>query len=92
MNSIERYAAAINANLKDNECKSSFDSATVPDVSLVQFMERIEEYAPMSEAGFVMAIVYIDRTCKYLGINASQINIHRLLITAYMLANKVLSS
>ncbi|AFZ81173.1 cyclin domain-containing protein [Theileria equi strain WA] len=66
---------------------STFNSVNAPPVS--DYLARIARYVHCSNECFVLALVYIDRIVKYhKDFTVSVVNIHRLLITAIMLAAK----
>ncbi|KAJ1427340.1 cyclin-domain-containing protein, partial [Ochromonadaceae sp. CCMP2298] len=65
-----------------------FQSSYAPDVTIESYLERIRRYSRCSDACFVMALVYIDRLIDGKKLMLSALNVHRLLITAVMLAAK----
>lgn len=72
-----------------NLLESCFDSVHIPKVSLHDYLHRINYYAKCSDSCFVLAFIYIDRLlqknpCFVLKVN----NIHRLFLTALVLAIK----
>lgn len=88
---IESAIAKIQSHLQDNESLiSPYDSHELPDISIRDFVERLIDYAPMSIYGFVLCIAYVDISCQRLYIHASRHNIHRLILTGWLLANKIL--
>ena len=72
-------------------CKTSFDSKSVPMISLCDYMNRIHNYTNCSESCYIVAFMYIDRalqnTEKFL---LNRKNIHRILLIAIVLAIKYL--
>lgn len=84
----DRIAACGASPKKDARIKA-FESRRVLDMSVQSFLDRIFRYARVSPSVFVVAYVYFDRLCD---LNpcfcASFWNVHRLLITAVLVASK----
>ncbi len=70
---------------------SVFFSVTKPDIETSVYVKRLVKYAQCSRASFIIVLVYLKRleeANRKLGITSY--NMHRLLITALMLAAKML--
>lgn len=70
---------------------SVFHGASAPDISVPNYLERIFNYAQCSFSCFVLAYIYLDRFVEqnpYVPITSN--SVHRLLITAVLLAAKFL--
>ncbi|KMZ80188.1 cyclin2 like protein [Plasmodium vivax India VII] len=68
---------------------TSFHASKVPDISIKNYVERIGKYTGCSNECFVLLIIYLDRIVKVNeDISLSLLCIHRLLITATMIAAK----
>lgn len=67
---------------------TDFHSAAAPSVTVQQYIERIFKYANCSPSCYVVAFLYMDRYLKRVGVRLTSLNVHRLLITAVMLAAK----
>lgn len=66
-----------------------FHAIKAPDISIKDYLERIQKYFGCSNECFVLSLVYIDRIVKlHDEFTVSILNIHRLLITSVMLAAK----
>eukprot|EP01018_Ginkgo_biloba_P011067 Gb_27690 [translate_table: standard] len=66
-----------------------FDCVGVPDTSIERYLERIFKYVNCSPYVFVVANVYIDRLIQFHPqFRITCMNVHRLLITAVMVASK----
>ncbi|KAJ0961972.1 hypothetical protein J5N97_029800 [Dioscorea zingiberensis] len=76
------------------ECRRTrFESSTdrVLDISVRCFLERIFRYARVAPPVYVVAYVYMDRLSHFNPhFRISSANVHRLLITAIMVASKFL--
>ncbi|KJP87179.1 hypothetical protein AK88_03226 [Plasmodium fragile] len=68
---------------------TSFHASKVPDISIKNYVERIGKYTGCSNECFVLLMIYLDRIVKINSdITLSLLCIHRLLITAIMIAAK----
>lgn len=68
---------------------TSFHASKVPDISIKNYVERIGKYTGCSNECFVLLMIYLDRIVKInTDITLSLLCIHRLLITAIMIAAK----
>jgi len=67
---------------------TKFQSSVVPDVTIEAYLERIHKYARCSESCFIVALIYIDRIVELKNFVISNLNVHRVIITAVLLASK----
>eukprot|EP01018_Ginkgo_biloba_P011073 Gb_27032 [translate_table: standard] len=68
-----------------------FDGVQVPDMSIERYLERIFKYVNCCPSVFVVAYAYIDRLIQFHPqFRITCVNVHRLLITAVMVASKFL--
>eukprot|EP01068_Selenidium_serpulae_P002663 Selendium_serpulae@DN2603_c0_g1_i1.p1 len=67
-----------------------FHAVKAPDISIKDYLDRIQKYFGCTNECFVLSLVYIDRIVKVHKekFSVSILNIHRLLITSVMLAAK----
>ncbi|KAK9144383.1 hypothetical protein Sjap_004286 [Stephania japonica] len=73
----------------DTRATRVFECSQRPDITVQAFLERIFRYARVAPPIYVVAYVYIDRLCEILpGFRITRWNVHRLLITAVMVASK----
>jgi hypothetical protein len=78
-----------NYNNKNNgEEITKFHALKAPGISIKQYLERIHKYASCSTECFVLALIYIDRLIQNNNFILSELNVHRVLITAILLAAK----
>ena len=90
-NILTRIIENKQVTIPDSSFKNYFDSAKPPTISLYNYLERIHKYAECSDSSYVLAFIYIDRLLQNcLCFALSNINIHRLVITAIVLAVKYL--
>ena len=68
-----------------------FHGLRAPPISVKSYLERIHKYANCSPACFILAFIYLERFAQsQTDIVMSSLNVHRLLITSFMLAVKFL--
>ena len=76
---------------------TKFDANRKPAISILHYLERIAKYAPCSSQCFILALIYIDRivdgkrrrrSSSSAGIVLTSLNVHRLFITAVLIAAK----
>jgi len=69
--------------------RTPFHSIRVPGVSIESYMARISKFFHCSTGCYILALIYIDRIIKCSpGFVVCNSNVHRLLITAMVLAAK----
>lgn len=82
-------AATINGNGAPVVGKTTrFDSAYIPEITIEDYVERVQTYSRCSASVFVIAMVYIDRLIESEGLVVTHLNVHRLFITAFLVAAK----
>ncbi|KAK6233126.1 hypothetical protein SCA6_003199 [Theobroma cacao] len=65
-----------------------FHGTKAPALGIRQYVERIFKYSKCSNSCFVVALVYVDRFLERMGAHLTSLNVHRLLITSFMVAAK----
>ncbi|KAM6577756.1 hypothetical protein CsatB_029593 [Cannabis sativa] len=79
------------SRLKDEEAISIFHGSKAPRLSLRQYLERVLKYSKCSTSCFVVAYIYIHRYFHNRPhFSLTSLNVHRLFITALMVAAKFL--
>ena len=66
----------------------SYDTSTVPEIQLEDYMWRICDYTYISPTTLLMACIYIDRLIGE-GLILSQLNVFKLFFTSVRVASKV---
>lgn len=66
-----------------------FHSSRVPHISTLDYVKRIAKYSRCSTECFIIAIMYLDKYVENTQIPITFRNVHRLLITATLVAVKV---
>jgi len=65
-----------------------FDSKTVPEIEIADFLMRAAYYVPLDKQQFLLGIEYIDRYLLSSNTSLSATSMHRLVATAMVLAHK----
>lgn len=84
--------AALLGDLIDQEggpCESIFNSSSVPNMTLEDFLRRLHKYTQFSAECLVIAIVYIDRyNMEEPDFSLNNLNVYKMVLTALLLAAK----
>lgn len=67
---------------------TKFHAMKAPGIAILQYLERIHKYASCSNECFVLALIYIDRLIQRNNFLLTELNAHRVVITAVLLAAK----
>jgi formylmethanofuran dehydrogenase subunit D len=77
-----------NTQVPNGENITKFHALKAPAISIHQYLERIHKYASCSTECFILALIYIDRLIQRNHFLLSELNVHRVCITAVLLAAK----
>jgi hypothetical protein len=78
-------------NYKENmkqQKKSIFFSTEVPEISVLDYLYRIQNFSDAEDNTFILALIYIDKICETASIILSKNNIHRILFMSILTAIK----
>eukprot|EP00543_Licmophora_paradoxa_P004095 CAMPEP_0202452012 /NCGR_PEP_ID=MMETSP1360-20130828/10299_1 /ASSEMBLY_ACC=CAM_ASM_000848 /TAXON_ID=515479 /ORGANISM="Licmophora paradoxa, Strain CCMP2313" /LENGTH=331 /DNA_ID=CAMNT_0049070711 /DNA_START=412 /DNA_END=1407 /DNA_ORIENTATION=+ len=67
---------------------TKFHALKAPGIGIFQYLERIHKYASCSNECFILALIYIDRLIQQNNFLLTELNVHRVVITAILLAAK----
>jgi hypothetical protein len=67
---------------------TKFHALKAPCIGILQYLERIHKYASCSSECFILALIYIDRLIQRNNFLLTGLNVHRVVITAVLLAAK----
>lgn len=84
---LSRLVAA-NDPVADPGPVTKFHALRPPAITILDYCARIHKYASCSPECFVLALVYIDRLIQRNSLLLTSLNVHRIIITAIMLAAK----
>lgn len=68
--------------------KSCFNSYPIPDISLYEYLVRIQKYSLIEKNTLISALIYIDRFCKKSNIILTYYNIYKIIIAAVIISIK----
>jgi len=84
---LDRLVEA-NADLESGAPVTKFSAAKRPGISVRDYLVRIHTYARCSPSCFTLALIYVDRLIQRDGFILSNLNVHRVMITACMVSAK----
>lgn len=86
---LERLVAA-NCSLTEEQKGqvTKFHALRAPVIGIGPYLERIHKYASCSNECFILALIYIDRLIQRNNFLLTELNVHRVVITAILLAAK----
>lgn len=68
-----------------------FQSETVPNISIVDYVNRLQKYAKFGSHDFVVALIYVKRmTLSHPQLKFTNLTLHRILLTVLLIATKML--
>lgn len=67
---------------------TKFHALKAPGIGIFPYLERIHKYASCSNECFILALIYIDRLIQRNNFLLTELNVHRVVITAILLAAK----
>jgi hypothetical protein len=70
-----------------NQKKMPFSSNTAPQISIFDYLKRIQTYGGMENSTLILSLIYIDRLCEK-NITLTKFNIHRILFAAILISVK----
>ena len=65
-----------------------FSSSKVPQISIEDYLKRIQTYSNMERNTLITSLIFIDRLCKISNLTLTYYNIHRILFTAVLISIK----
>ena len=80
---LENYKAIIK---KQN--KMIFSSNNIPNISINDYLIRIQTYSEIEKSTLIIALILIDHTCKKSGLILNYYNIHRVLFGSILISIK----
>ena len=80
---LDNYKAIIK---KQN--KMIFSSNSIPNISINDYLKRIQTYSEIEKSTLIIALILIDHTCKKSGLILNYYNIHRVLFGSILISIK----
>ena len=100
MNLIKAISQVLETIIEDNkhlikygeiikkQNKSIFSSIKIPNISIEEYLTRIQTYANIERNTLIVSLIFIDRLCKNSGITLTYYNIHRIIFTSILVSIK----
>lgn len=85
---LERLVSANSHLAQSPHEQTHFHAQRAPAIGVLQYLERIHKYASCSKECFILALIYIDRLIQRNNFLLTELNVHRVVITAVLLAAK----
>ena len=79
------------SNYRDVLIKQStmpFNSDKIPNISIEDYLKRIQTYSNMEENTLITSLIFIDRLCIISKLTLTYYNIHRILFTSILISIK----
>ena len=70
------------------QSKMIFTAKKIPNISIEDYLKRIQMYSNMEKSTLIISLIYIDRFCKIKNLTLTYYNIHRILLTAILISIK----
>lgn len=65
-----------------------FSSNSIPNISINDYLIRIQTYSEIEKSTLILALILIDHTCKHAQLLLTYYNIHRLLFASILISIK----
>jgi hypothetical protein len=70
------------------QSKMIFSSTNIPNISINDYLIRIQTYSEIERSTLILSLILIDHTCKKSGLILTYHNIHRILFGAILISIK----
>ena len=70
------------------QSKMIFSSKTIPNISIYDYLIRIQTYSLIEKSTLILSLIYIDRLCELCKLTLTFYNIHRIVFAAILIAIK----
>ena len=81
--SLENYKDIIK-----QQSKMPFSANSIPEISIQDYLIRIQTYSNIEKSTLIISLIYIDRICENSNLNLTYFNIHRILFAAVLMSIK----
>ena len=71
-----------------NQSRAVFSANIIPNISVKDYLERIQTYSNVERSTLIISLIYIDRLCNKAKVTLTHYNIHRILFSAILLSIK----
>ena len=70
------------------QSKISFSANLIPNISIEDYLLRIQNYSNIEESTLIISLIFIDKLCHTANVTLTHYNIHRILFTAVLISIK----
>ncbi len=70
------------------QSKMAFSSNLIPNISLEDYLIRIQMYTNMEKSSLIISLILIDRLCQKSNLTLTYYNIHRILFSSILISIK----
>ena len=70
------------------QSKMAFSSNIIPNISLEDYLIRIQMYTNMEKSSLIISLILIDRVCQKSNLTLTYYNIHRILFSSILISIK----
>ena len=70
------------------QSKMAFSSNLIPNISLEDYLIRIQMYTNMEKSSLIISLILIDRVCQKSNLALTYYNIHRILFSSILISIK----
>ena len=70
------------------QSKMAFSSNLIPNISLEDYLIRIQMYTNMEKSSLIISLILIDRVCQKSNLTLTYYNIHRILFSSILISIK----
>lgn len=85
---LDRLVKANSLLAEQDANVTKFHALKAPNISVFQYLERIHKYASCSSECFILALIYVDRLIQRNNFLLTHLNVHRVVISAVLVAAK----
>ena len=71
-----------------NQGKMVFSANLIPDISIEEYLIRIQTYANMERSTLILSLILIDRLCQKSNLTLTYHNIHRIIFSSILISIK----
>ena len=75
-------------NITLKQRKNIFSSKSIPNISIYDYLVRIQKYSCLEKNTLIMSLIYIDRLCDLNNLTLTHYNLHKILFTAVLISIK----
>lgn len=71
-----------------SDLSNVFYSKRIPNISIEDYLSRLQKYAKVNDSTIILILIYIDRICNKNKVKLSYYNIHKIILASFVTAIK----